>query len=110
MDTFAPFRVISHQIEKCHFAGSNMRNLSPDPQKGSKVVKIGVLRGFLTGFERVHGAKGRYIVTFGQEAVRGPQKRSKMSIFPIRNDQKSSKITKFAKMCIKTEGINPRFP
>ena len=69
MDIFAPFRVISHQIEKCHFVGSNMRNLSPDPQKGSKMVKIGVLRGFLTGFERVLGVKGRYIVTFGQEAV-----------------------------------------
>ena len=49
------------------------------------MVKIGVLRGFLTGSERVHGAKGRYIVTFGQEAVRGPQKRSKMSIFSINN-------------------------
>ena len=43
---FAPFRTISHQIEKCHFVGSNVRNLSPDPQKGPKVVKIGVLRGF----------------------------------------------------------------
>ena len=69
MDIVAPFRVISHQIEKCHFAGSNIRNLSPDPQKGSKVVKIGVLRGFLTGPERVLGAKGRYIVAFGEEAV-----------------------------------------
>ena len=38
-------------------------------KRGPKVVKIGVLRGFLTGFERVHGDKGRYIVTFGQEAV-----------------------------------------
>ena len=75
-----------------------------------KWSKIGVLRGFLTGPERVLGLKGRYIVTFGQEAVRGPQKGSKMFIFPIKNDQKSSKITKFAKMCIKTEGTNPRFP
>ena len=74
------------------------------------MVKIGVLRGFLTGFERVHGLKGRYIVTFGEEAVRGPQKWSKMFIFPIKNGPKSSKITKFAKMCIKTEGTNPRFP
>ena len=38
-------------------------------KRGPKVVKIGVLRGFLTGFERVHGDKGRYIVTFGEEAV-----------------------------------------
>ena len=69
MDIFVPFRTISHQIEKCYFVGSNIRNRSPDPQKGSKMVKIGVLRGFLTGFERVRGLKGRYIATFGQEAV-----------------------------------------
>ena len=84
MAIFAPFRAILHQIEKCHFVGSNIRNRSPDPQKGSKMVKIGVLRGFLTGFERVFGVKGRYIVTFGEEAVRGPQKRSKMSIFLLK--------------------------
>ena len=69
MDIFAPFCVISHQIEECHFVGSNIRNRSPDPQRGPKWSKIGVLRGFLTGFERVLGLKGRYIVTFGQEAV-----------------------------------------
>ena len=97
MDIFAPFHVISHQIEKCHFVGSYSRNLSLDPQKGPKVVKIGVLRGFLTGFERVHGAKGRYIVTFGEEAVRGPQKWSKMSIFllkMVKNHQKSRILLK----------------
>ena len=69
MDIFAPFCVISHQIEKCHFAGSNSRNLSLDPQKGSKVVKNRGFEGFLTGFEQVLGVKGRYIVTFGEEAV-----------------------------------------
>ena len=69
MGIFAPFRTISHQIEKCHFAGSNIRNRSPDPQKGLKVVKNRGFEGFLTGFERVRGVKGRYIVTFGQEAV-----------------------------------------
>ena len=66
---FAPFRAISHQIEKCHFAGSNIRNRSPDPQKGPKVVKNRGFERVLTGFERVLGLKGRYIVTFGQEAV-----------------------------------------
>ena len=72
---------------------------SPDPQKGPKVVKIGVLRGFLVGFERVHEAKGRYIVTFGQEAVRGPQKWPKMSIFllkMVQNHQKSRNLLKCA--------------
>ena len=69
MDIFAPFRAISHQIEKCHFAGSNIRNRSPDPQKGSKMVKNRGFERVLTGFERVHGDKGRYIVTFGEEAV-----------------------------------------
>ena len=68
-------------------------------KRGPKVVKIGVLRGFLTGFERVHEAKGRYIVTFGQEAVRGPQKWSKMSIFllkMVQNHQKSRNLLKCA--------------
>ena len=99
MDIFAPFRAISHQIEKCYFAESNIRNRSPDPQKGSKMVKNRVLRGFLTGSEGVHGLKGRYIVTFGQEAVRGPQKRSKMSIFllkMVQNHQKSRNLLKCA--------------
>ena len=68
-------------------------------KRGPKVVKIGVLRGFLTGFEGVYGAKGRYIVTFGEEAVRGPQKRSKMSIFLLKmtkNHQKSRNLLKCA--------------
>ena len=81
MDIFAPFCVISHQIEKCHFVGSNMRNRSLDPQKGSKEVKIGVLRGFLSGFERVLGAKGRYIVTFGEEAAEVLKRGPKCSFF-----------------------------
>ena len=99
MDIFAPFRTISHQIEKCHFVGSNIRNLSSDPQKGSK---SGQNRGFervLSGPERVLGVKGRYIVTFGQEAVRGPQKWSKMSIFLLKmtkNHQKSRNLLKCA--------------
>ena len=71
------------------------------------MVKIGVLRGFLTGPERVLGVKGRYIVTFGEE---GPQKGVQNVHFSIKNGPKSSKITKFAKMYIKTEGTNPRFP
>ena len=99
MGIFTPFRVISHQIEKCYFAESNIRNLSLDPQRGPKWSKLGVLRGFLTGFERSHGAKGRYIVTFGEEAVRGPQKRSKMSIFllkMVQNHQKSRNLLKCA--------------
>ena len=68
-------------------------------KRGPKWSKIGVLRGFLTGFERVHGAKGRYIVTFGEAAVRGPQKRSKMSIFLLKmgqNHQKSRNLRKSA--------------
>ena len=99
MDALAPFRVISHKIEKCHFVGSNMRNLSPDPQKGPKWSKIGVLRGFLTGFERVHGVKGRYIVTFGEEAVRSPQKGPKCPFFllkMVQNHQKSRNLLKYA--------------
>ena len=58
-----------------------------------------VLRGFLTGFERVLWLKGRYIVTFGEEAVRGPQKWSKMSIFLLKmtkNHQKSRNLLKCA--------------
>ena len=69
MDIFAPFRAISHQIEKCHFVGSNIRNRSPDPQKGSKMIKNRGFERVLTGFERDLGLKGRYIVTFGQVAV-----------------------------------------
>ena len=68
-------------------------------KRGLKVVKIGVLRGFLSGFERVLGVKGRYIVTFGEEAVRGPQKWSKMSIFLLKmtkNHQKSRNLRKCA--------------
>ena len=68
-------------------------------KRGPKVVKIGVLRGFLTGFERVLGVKGRYIVTFGEEAVWGPQKWSKMSIFllkMVQNHQKSRNLLKCA--------------
>ena len=99
MDIFAPFRVISHQIEKCHFVGSNIRNLSLDPQKGPKVVKNRGFERVLTGFERVLGLKGRYIVAFGEEAVRGPQKWSKMSIFllkMVQNHQKSRNLLKCA--------------
>ena len=68
-------------------------------KRGPKWSKIGVLRGFLTGVERVREAKGRYIVTFGQEAVRGPQKWSKMSIFllkMVQNHQKSRNLLKCA--------------
>ena len=63
-----------------------------DPQKGSKMMQNWVK---ITGFEQGPGAKGRYIVTFGQEAVRGPQKWSKMSIFLL----KWSKIIKNHEIC-----------
>ena len=67
-------------------------------KRGPKWSKIGVLRGFLTGPERVLRVKGRYIVAFGQ-AVRGPQKWSKMSIFllkMVKNHQKSRNLLKSA--------------
>ena len=50
-------------------------------KRGPKWSKLGVLRGFLTGFERVLWLKGRYIVTFGEEAVSGPQKWPKCPFF-----------------------------
>ena len=68
-------------------------------KRGPKVVKNRGFERVLTGPERVLGAKGRYIVTFGQEAVRGPQKWSKMSIFllkMVQNHQKSRNLLKCA--------------
>ena len=68
-------------------------------KRGPKWSKIGVLRGFLTGFEQVLGVKGRYIVTFGEEAGRGPQNGPKCPFFllkMVQNHQKSRNLLKCA--------------
>ena len=93
---FVPFRTKSKSAILLGLICATSHRTLKRVQKWSK---IGVLRGFLTGFERVLGAKGRYIVTFGQEAVRGPQKWSKMSIFllkMVQNHQKSRNLLKCA--------------
>ena len=92
---FMSFRIKS---KSAIFAGSNIHNLSPDPQKGVQMVKI---RGFWRVL-RVHGVKGKiYIVTFWQEAVRGPQKWSKMSIFLLKMDQNHQKSRNLRKCASK---------
>ena len=84
---------------------SLLRTLKGGPQNGENWVKI---TGFWAGPERSLGLKADISWLLDRrlfEVLKRVQ-----NVHFLLKWSKIIKITKFAKMCIKTEGINPRFP